>query len=65
MFEHVSAVFNWDALIHGGELATFLATELHITKVNDREAICVVGEAADSLKLGMLMDWLKLTGERA
>ncbi|CAK9035339.1 unnamed protein product [Durusdinium trenchii] len=32
-----------------GELATFLATELHITKLKAGEAICVVGEPADSM----------------
>lgn len=32
-----------------GELATLLATELHITKLKAGEALCVVGEAADSM----------------
>ena len=36
-----------------GELATLLATELHITKLKAGEALCVVGEAADSMPPGM------------
>ena len=41
-----------------GELATFLATELHITKLKAGEAICVVGEPADSMKLGVdICEW--------
>ena len=36
-----------------GELATLLATELHITKLKAGEALCVVGEAADSMLPGM------------
>ncbi|CAJ1392436.1 unnamed protein product [Effrenium voratum] len=32
-----------------GELATFLATELHVTKLRAKSALCVLGEPADSL----------------
>jgi hypothetical protein len=35
-----------------GELAPLLATELHITKLKAGEALCVVGEAADSMLRG-------------
>eukprot|EP00438_Fugacium_kawagutii_P006922 Skav203588 [mRNA] locus=scaffold935:186864:193298:+ [translate_table: standard] len=35
-----------------GELATLLATELHITKLKAGDALCVVGEPADSMRLG-------------
>jgi len=32
-----------------GELATFVATEVHVTKLKAGEALCVVGEPADSM----------------